>query len=452
MAAKNDAFDSPDTVEMKGKVTGVTRLSKKAKAIVGLIGCAVLGFILFAIFTVDSANEAVEAERKRAAEDVAQAGKKGPEPAKPGDVFKGVGDGQASYGKGSLLDPNGAGTMGAGFGIDEVPVLLKKEGDASAPVSKVPPIANERLGTGGAPSTPPAQKTPEQLAADALKERRRQLHDQARDADLEVGGMGSVMASPPVGGALIQTSASGQGGGAVPAVVRRVPEQDDQNKQVRKENFLKDAENQPYQTYLKEVKRPALSPYEIKAGWVIPAVLGCGINSDLPGLICGQVRENVYDTTTGRYLLIPQGTRLIGNYDSQVAVGQERILAVWNRLIFPDGSSISLQGMPGANQAGYAGFDADVDNHYLKVFGGAIMLSMITAGVQLSQPQQSANSNSAPSTQQTIAGALGQQLGQVGSSMVQRNMQVQPTLKQKPGYRFNVMVTRDIIFPGAYGE
>lgn len=451
--AKNDAFDSPDTVEMKGKVTGVTRLSKKAKAIVGLIGFAVLGFILFAIFTVDSANEADEAANKKAAEEAAQEGKRGPEPAKPGDVFKGVGDGQASYGNGSPLDPNGTGAMGPGFDVNGTPVLLTKEGDASAPTStvKVPSTANATPNTGGAPSSQPAQKTPEQLAADALKERRRQMRDQARDADLEVGGMGSAMAAAPSAAGLVQTNATGQGGTVVPGG-GRAQEQDDQNKQVRKENFLKDAENQPYQTYLKEAKRPALSPYEIKAGWAIPAALGCGINSDLPGQICGQVRENVYDTTSGRYLLIPQGTRLIGTYDSQVAVGQERILAVWNRLIFPDGSSISLQGMPGANQAGYAGFDADVDNHYLKVFGGAIMLSMITAGVQLSQPQQSTNSNSAPSTQQTIAGALGQQLGQVGSSMVQRNIQIQPTLKQKPGYRFNVMVTRDIIFPGAYGK
>lgn len=454
MAAKNDAFDSPDTVELKGKVTGVTRLSKKAKAIVGLVGFAVLGFILFAIFTVDSANEADEAANKQAAEEAAQAGKKGPEPAKPGDVFKGVGDGQASYANGGPLDPNGAGALGPGFNVDGAPVLLKKEADASAPSGgvRVPSTASTKLDNAEAPSSQPAQKTPEQLAADSLKERRRQLRDQARDADLEVGGMSSSMAAVPSAGALVQTNGSTNQGGVGAAMAGRAPEQDDQNKQVRKENFLKDAENQPYQTYLKEAKRPALSPYELKAGWAIPAALGCGINSDLPGQICGQVRENVYDSTTGRYLLIPQGTRLIGTYDSQVAVGQERILAVWNRLIFPDGSSISLQGMPGANQAGYAGFDADVDNHYIKVFGGAIMLSMITAGVQLSQPQQSANSNSAPSTQQTIAGALGQQLGQVGSSMVQRNMQIQPTLKQKPGYRFNVMVTRDIIFPGAYGK
>ena len=439
----DDAFNSPDTLQIKGQVTGITRLSGKAKAIVFLLGLAILGFIIFAIYTVDSASEADSAANRNAAEATAQAGKRGPQPASPGDVLKGVGDGQAAYSNGGPLDPNGPAALGSSFTIgSSVPQLGAT--NASAPKGAVvPQVANV-----SDPTVQLQQKTPEQLVADARKERQRQLRDQARDADLEISGMTGAMSVAPAGGGILPTSTAGGTG----VQVGRLQEQDDQNKQVRKENFLREAENQPYQAYLKAAKRPALSPYEIKAGWTIPAALGCGINSDLPGQICGQVRENVYDTSTGRYLLIPQGSRLIGTYDSQVAVGQERILAVWNRLIFPDGSSINLQGMPGASQAGYAGFDAEVDNHYLNVFGGAIMLSMISAGVQLSQPQQAANANGAPSTQQTMAGALGQQLGQVGSVMIQRNMQIQPTLTQKIGYRFNIMVTRDMVFSGAYGE
>jgi len=420
MANTADAFDSPDTVEMKGRVTGVTRLSKKAKAAVGLVGVGILGFILFSIYTVDSAEPAA------AQWEDAQEGPSKLAPAKPGDVVQGVGDGQAGYG----LESN----LGPGFPV------APESPRVPAPTGKAPVPAD--------PAVPP---TPEELAAQRLKDHRLQMREQAMRAELEVAAAGGDQGAAvrPAAADFLKTAAAGVPGATVPPLGGRM-EQDDLNKQVRKENFLRDAESQPYQTYLKEAKQPALSRYEVKAGWVIPAALECGINSDLPGQICARVRESVYDSTTGRHLLIPQGTKLIGTYDSQIAYGQERLLAVWNRLIFPDGSSISLQGMPGADQAGYAGFDADVDNHYFKVFGGAILLSVISAGAQLSQPQQSAGTNGAPSAQQTMSAALGQQLGQVGSAMVQRNMQIQPTLTREPGYRFNVMVTRDIIFPGAY--
>lgn len=437
MADNDNAFDSPDTVEMKGPVTGVTRLSKKAKALVALVAMGVLGFILFSIYTVDSANDPSEAAKREAAEQDAAARKK-LAPAKPGDVLKGIGDGQASYG--GPLDPNAPAALGTGFDMHDDPDKVKVPAPTARPT---PQVAVTTV-----PAPPP---TPEEIAARRLKEERDRLRADAMRADLafEAGG-GGTAAAAPVKTSLGDMSETAADGG--PGIGAQMPEQDDQNKQLRKERFLREAQSKPYQTYLQETKRIPLSQYELQAGWAIPAALECGINSDLPGQICARVRENVYDTKTGRYLLIPQGTKLIGAYDSQIAVGQERVLAVWNRLIFPDGSSLSLQGMPGANQGGYAGFDADVDNHYMKVFGGAILMSVITAGVQLSQPQQSSASNNAPSTQQTMAGALGQQLGQVGSAVAQRNLQIQPTLKQKPGYRFNVIVTKDIIFPGAYGK
>src|SRR5262249_36265017 len=138
--------------------------------------------------------------------------------------------------------------------------------------------------------------------------------------------------------------------------------------------------------YLQASVRAPVSPYEVKAGTIIPAVLLSAVNSDLPGQILGQVREAVYDTDTGEHLLIPQGTRLVGLYDHHGVYGQGRVLTTWKRLILPNGASLSLRdGMPGADAIGAAGFQDEVNNHYLRIFGHALLLSIISAGVQLSQ-------------------------------------------------------------------
>jgi len=199
--------------------------------------------------------------------------------------------------------------------------------------------------------------------------------------------------------------------------------------------------------YLPNTREPAASPFQIRAGTVIPAVMVGGVDSDLPGQILGQVRENVYDTATGRYLLIPQGAKLVGTYDNRVTYGQSRVLVVWNRIIFPDGSSLDINGMPGADQGGYAGFYGEVNNHYIRIFGSATLLSLFSAGIQLSQPQPNADSNNVYSSQQIVAGAIGQQLGNAGLSFIQRGMDIAPTLKIRPGYLFNVMVTKDVVIP-----
>jgi type IV secretion system protein VirB10 len=219
----------------------------------------------------------------------------------------------------------------------------------------------------------------------------------------------------------------------------------DPNGQNEKAGFL----SQPptASDYLPNTREQAASPFEIRAGTVIPAVMVGGVDSDLPGQILGQVRENVYDTATGRYLLIPQGAKLVGTYDNRVTYGQSRVLVVWNRIIFPDGSSLDINGMPGADQGGYAGFYDQVNNHYIRIFGSALLLSLFSAGIQLSQPQPNANSNNVYSSQQIIAGAVGQQLGNAGLAFIQRGMNLAPTLKIRPGYLFNVMVTKDIVVP-----
>lgn len=214
----------------------------------------------------------------------------------------------------------------------------------------------------------------------------------------------------------------------------------DPNLQGRKESFFS---QQVASNYLPHRKAPPVSPYEVKQGTVIPGVMITGINSDLPGQIIGQVSQSVYDSVTGKNLLIPQGTKIVGSYDSFVAVGQERALVAWRRLVFPDGSAIDLLGMPGADQGGYAGFNDQVNNHYFKIFGSALMLSLVGAGYQISQPQQ--DGRQFPGTQEIIAAEVGRQFAQVSNEMIRRNMQVQPTIEIRPGYRFTIMVNKDMV-------
>lgn len=198
------------------------------------------------------------------------------------------------------------------------------------------------------------------------------------------------------------------------------------------------------ENYLMHTRVQAASPYELKAGTVIPSIMLGGVNSDLPGQIMAQVSQNVYDTATGQYLLIPQGTKLVGSYDHQVVSGQKRVLVIWNRLIYPDASSITLAGMPGADQSGYAGFKDKTHTHFWPTFRNALMLSAITAGVQLSQPRPQ-QGDYAYSGQQVIAGSLGMQMNQLGSATIARNLHQAPTITIRPGYVFNVMTNKDMI-------
>ncbi len=214
----------------------------------------------------------------------------------------------------------------------------------------------------------------------------------------------------------------------------------DPNLQGRKESFFN---QQVASNYLPHKKVAPISPYEVKQGTVIPGVMITGINSDLPGQIIGQVSQNVYDSVTGKNLLIPQGTKIVGSYDSFVAVGQERALVAWRRLVFPDGMAIDLLGMAGADQGGYAGFNDQVNNRYFKIFGSALMLSLVGTGYQISQPQQ--DGRQFPSNQDILAAEVGRQFSQVSSEIIRRNMQVQPTIEIRPGYRFNIMINKDMV-------
>lgn len=191
------------------------------------------------------------------------------------------------------------------------------------------------------------------------------------------------------------------------------------------------------------------SAYEIRSGFVIPGTMISGINSDLPGQITAQVSQNVFDTATGKYMLIPQGSRLVGRYSNDVAFGQERVLIAWQRIIFPDGKALDIGNMPGADSAGYSGFNDLVNNHYFKIFGSALLMSAVTAGISLSQERDN-DFGDRITASQAMSEALGQQLGQVTAQLIAKNMNIAPTLEIRPGYRFNIIVTKDMVFSKPY--
>ncbi|MCF3639843.1 IncP-type conjugal transfer protein TrbI [Rhizobium sp. TRM95111] len=223
----------------------------------------------------------------------------------------------------------------------------------------------------------------------------------------------------------------------------------DPNGQSSKEDFfnadLKDL------GYLPNRVVPQQSPFELKRGSVIPATLISGINSDLPGRITAQVSQNVYDSVTGHRLLIPQGTKLFGRYDSKVSFGQSRVLVAWTDIIFPNGSTLQIGGMAGTDAQGYGGFHDKVNNHYWRTFGSAALIALIGTGVDASLPE-----SSTLATQETASDAarrnFAESFGRVAEQTISRNLNVQPTLEIRPGYKFNILVDQDIVFPNAFRD
>ncbi len=195
------------------------------------------------------------------------------------------------------------------------------------------------------------------------------------------------------------------------------------------------------------------TPFVLRAGAVIPGIMISGVKPDLPGQIIGQVSENVYDTATGKYLLFPQGTRLIGMYSNEVSYGQSSVLIAWMRLIFPDGKALDIGSMPGGDSAGFSGFHDQVNNHYVRLFGSALLMSGVVAGITYSQnPTQTGafGQPAQPTAGSVMSAALGQELGQVTSQMIAKNLNIAPDLKIRPGYEFNVIVVKDMTFTKPY--
>lgn len=215
-----------------------------------------------------------------------------------------------------------------------------------------------------------------------------------------------------------------------------------QNRQDRKEAFLVNAGDTATRN-AGSLQLPT-SPYQVMAGTIIPAALVTGINSDLPGQVIATVTEAVYDTATGRHLLIPQGSRLIGRYDSQVAFGQRRVLLVWMRLILPDTSSVALDRLPGIDPAGYAGLEDGVDWHWDRILAGAALSTLLGVGAELAAPQSRTDQDG---NRLVIAVREGAQdtVNQVGQEITKRHASIQPTLTIRPGFPMRAMVNKDLI-------
>jgi len=211
----------------------------------------------------------------------------------------------------------------------------------------------------------------------------------------------------------------------------------DQNNQQRKLDFL----NQPIEKsiYNPHALQTPASPYQVMAGSVIAASLVTGLNSDLPGLAVAQVTENVYDSVSGRTLLIPQGAKLIGAYDSVVAFGQSRALLVWRRIVMPDGSSIQIDNLPATDAAGYAGLEDNVDYHTWRLLKGVVLSTLLGTGTELSLGGEESDLVRAirQSTQQNV--------NQAGQRITEKNLQIQPTITIRPGWPLRVIVHKDLV-------
>ncbi|KAJ0345955.1 hypothetical protein COL154_013912, partial [Colletotrichum chrysophilum] len=216
-----------------------------------------------------------------------------------------------------------------------------------------------------------------------------------------------------------------------------------QNMQDRKTAFLNAATDR--RTVSPDRLQAKASPYVVQAGTVIPAALITGIRSDLPGQITAQVTEAVYDSPTGKYLLIPQGARLIGQYDSSVAFGQSRVLLVWTRLIMPDGTSIVLERLPGADTQGYAGLEDQVDYHWWQFAKAAVLSTILSVGAE------AGTSDSESNLAQAIRMGASNSISQTGQQIVQRQLNIQPALTIRPGFPVRIIVERDLVL-APYGQ
>ncbi len=340
------------------------------------------------------------------------------------------------------------------------PVETKRtEEKATNPFTPQPEQRQERRGSELEPEAVWRARLEREQQEQYLRERQRQrmarlqANDAAYDAPLAIdrGKLEAKAATHDTSAANTSTAISTTAGASdLYAAALRAGlggQNIDPNGQKSKEDFfntdLKDLGYVPNRVV------PQQSLYELKRGSVIPATLITGINSDLPGRITAQVSQNVYDSATGHRLLIPQGTKLFGRYDSRVSFGQSRVLVVWSDIIFPNGSTLQIGGMAGTDAEGYGGFKDKVNNHYLKTFGSAVMIALIGTGIDMSVPQ-----SSTLATQDTASDAarrnFAETFGRVADRTIQRNMDVQPTLEVRPGYKFNVLVDKDIVFPSSY--
>ena len=284
---------------------------------------------------------------------------------------------------------------------------------------------------------PGLRPDPEADQARAARLRRARQAQQAREAGVffqttvrPAAGQSSAGGTPAV--------SEGDAATTVPATSGGAPVSGgDPGGQARKAAFL-DAPADP-ETVNPHPLRDPVSPYQLLAGTVIPASLVTGINSDLPGLVIAQVTENVFDTVTGRHLLIPQGARLIGRYDSVVAFGQRRALVVWHRLIMPDGSSILLESLPATDTAGFAGLADAVDFHTGRLATGVALSTLLGVGTELTLGDDESE------LVEAIRESAQESVSRAGRRLTERNLDIPPTITIRPGWPLRVIVHKDLI-------
>lgn len=287
----------------------------------------------------------------------------------------------------------------------------------------------------GRPVTPPTIQTPR---VDPEEERRLAEMEAARLAKLFTDSRGERTA----GGQATAGAEAGSGidpatGLPFPAETPPLDSGSAQNMQDRKLAFVT-AESDKRTVSPDRVQEKA-SPYIVQAGTVIPGALITGIKSDLPGQVTAQVTEHVYDSPTGAHLLIPQGSRLIGQYDSQIAFGQSRVLLVWNRLIMPDGTSIVLERLQGADPQGFSGLEDGVDYHWGQLFRAAALSTLLGVGTSIG------SGNDENEIAKAIRESAQDSVEDVGQQIVSRQLNVQPTLTVRPGFPIRIIVQRDLI-------
>jgi len=300
------------------------------------------------------------------------------------------------------------------------------------------PILEHQRSIGAAPSDPVAEGA-QRAAQEAEAERQRIIAERrsARESGvmMQIAGTSRAgAAGPPTIGETASAPASVGEAGA-----RRVaidPDRDP-NGQQRKLDFVGQrhagGDINPY------ALAPVSSPYTLSAGSVIAASLITGLNSDLPGLVTAQVTQNVYDSVTGRTLLLPQGSRLVGSYDSVIAFGQSRALVVWQRIILPDGSSIRIDNVPATDTAGYAGLSDRVDRHTWQLLKGVALSTLLGVGTELSF------GSSESDLVRAIRESAQQSGARAGDQLVTRNLNIQPTLRVRPGWPLRIVVHKDIV-------
>lgn len=441
MTAASAQNASPDALQLRKKPMIGPRLGRRAALVVGGIAAAMVGLLIFNTETRKQMNE--EKPRQAASEaDMRLA------PAVSGaEAFtKGVSDelkasAPPTYANEPALQmatPPGMPMAGAvqPAGMQTVPDL--STGSGAVPQLDIPE-AERRLAEEMARLESEAVKSPT-----AVSTWRGAGSGGSDSTAMPVGGVPQGSPQPQVPGLADLDFMSKQLAGLQGQGTGQQPPQD----QAKKKEFLASTQ-QLEAPYLAAQRQAPRSAYEMKTGTVIPAVMISGINSDLPGEVSAVVADNVYDTASGRHLLIPAWTKVFGKYDSEVAYGQKRALVVWTRLIFPDGSTLELGGMQGMDNAGYSGFRDKVDNHYGRLIGFSALSSVMSAGMQLSQPRED-NTNGQPSNRQIVAGEAGRELSQLGVELTRRNLNVQPTIRIRNGYRFVILVNRDVAFATPY--